>query len=114
VGPRTSLDDAEKRKILLLPGLELRPLGRPARTQSLPLLDKGMVLYAHLLFLVQGKRQPCHKNQCVQAARPPVTGRSNRSLPSSVSRPALGPTHLPMQCIPWAKAVGAVKPTTNL
>jgi hypothetical protein len=29
------LDDAEKRKSLALPGLELRPLGRPARSQSL-------------------------------------------------------------------------------
>jgi hypothetical protein len=35
VGPRASLDAAEKRKFLTLPGLELRPLGRPARSQSL-------------------------------------------------------------------------------
>jgi hypothetical protein len=28
------LDDLEKRKFLTLPGLELRPLGRPARRQS--------------------------------------------------------------------------------
>jgi hypothetical protein len=34
VGPRASLDDVEKRKFLTLPGLELRPLGRPARSQS--------------------------------------------------------------------------------
>jgi hypothetical protein len=32
VGPRTSLDDAEKRQFLPLPGLELRLLGRPARS----------------------------------------------------------------------------------
>jgi hypothetical protein len=32
---RTGLDDAERRKILLLPGLELRLLSRPARSQSL-------------------------------------------------------------------------------
>jgi hypothetical protein len=31
VGPRTGLDDVEKRKFLTLPGLELRPLGRPVR-----------------------------------------------------------------------------------
>jgi hypothetical protein len=31
VGPRTGLDDMEKRKFLPLPALELRPLGRPAR-----------------------------------------------------------------------------------
>jgi hypothetical protein len=35
VGPRTYLDDVEKRKFLTLSGLELRPLGRPARSQSL-------------------------------------------------------------------------------
>jgi hypothetical protein len=35
VGPRAGLDDVEKRKFLTLPGLELRPLGRPARNQSL-------------------------------------------------------------------------------
>jgi hypothetical protein len=29
VGPRAGLDDVEKRKFLTLPGLELRPLGRP-------------------------------------------------------------------------------------
>jgi hypothetical protein len=35
VGPRTGLDDVEKRKFLTLPGLELRPLCRSARSQSL-------------------------------------------------------------------------------
>jgi hypothetical protein len=35
VNPRTGLDDVEDRKFLTLPGLELRPLGRPARGQSL-------------------------------------------------------------------------------
>jgi hypothetical protein len=35
VGPRTGLDDVEKNKFLTLPGLELRPLRRPARSQSL-------------------------------------------------------------------------------
>jgi hypothetical protein len=35
VGPRADLDDVEKRKFLTLPGLELRLLGRPARSQSL-------------------------------------------------------------------------------
>jgi hypothetical protein len=35
VGPRTGLDDVENRKFLTLPGLELRPLCRPARRQSL-------------------------------------------------------------------------------
>jgi hypothetical protein len=32
---RAGLDDVEKRKILILPELELRPLGRPAHSRSL-------------------------------------------------------------------------------
>jgi hypothetical protein len=35
VVPRAGLDDVENRKLLILPGLELRPLGRPTRSQSL-------------------------------------------------------------------------------
>jgi hypothetical protein len=35
VDPRVDLDDMEKSKFLILPGLELRPVGRPARIQSL-------------------------------------------------------------------------------
>jgi hypothetical protein len=35
VDPRAGLDDLQKRKSLTLRGLELRPLGRPARSQSL-------------------------------------------------------------------------------
>jgi hypothetical protein len=38
VGPRASLDDTEKWKLFVLPGLEFRPLSRPARDQSLHLL----------------------------------------------------------------------------
>jgi hypothetical protein len=34
VDPRAGLDDVEKRKFLNLPGLELRPIGRPARSLS--------------------------------------------------------------------------------
>jgi hypothetical protein len=34
-GPRTGLDDMENREILTLPGLELRPLGSPACSQTL-------------------------------------------------------------------------------
>jgi hypothetical protein len=34
VGPRVDLEGLEKRKYLTLPGLELRPLCRPARSQS--------------------------------------------------------------------------------
>jgi hypothetical protein len=35
VGPRTGLDGVEGREILPPPGLKLRPLDRPARSQSL-------------------------------------------------------------------------------
>jgi hypothetical protein len=35
MGPRTDVDDVERRKILPLLGLELRPLCRPACSQSL-------------------------------------------------------------------------------
>jgi hypothetical protein len=35
VDPKTGLDNGEMRKFLTLPGLELRLLGRPARSQSL-------------------------------------------------------------------------------
>jgi hypothetical protein len=35
VGPRTGMDDLERRKFLPLPERELRHLGRPARSQSL-------------------------------------------------------------------------------
>jgi hypothetical protein len=35
VGPRTGLDAVEETKFLPLPGLELRPLCPPARSQSL-------------------------------------------------------------------------------
>jgi hypothetical protein len=35
VGPRAGLDDAEKKQFLTIPGLELRLLGRPGRSQLL-------------------------------------------------------------------------------
>jgi hypothetical protein len=35
VGSRASLGTVEKRKLLILPRLELRPLGRPAHSQLL-------------------------------------------------------------------------------
>jgi hypothetical protein len=35
LGPRAGLKDVKKRSFLTLPGLELRPLGRPARSRLL-------------------------------------------------------------------------------
>jgi hypothetical protein len=51
VDPRADLDDVEKRKFLTISGLELRPLGRPARSQLLYRLryrGGGMELTTHL------------------------------------------------------------------
>jgi hypothetical protein len=51
VGHTAGLDAVQKRKFLSLPGLELRPLGRPTRSQSLyrpPYLDTSS---AALIFL---------------------------------------------------------------
>jgi hypothetical protein len=46
VGPRAGLDAAEKGIFLTLPGLELRPLGRPVHNQSLYRLRyPGTVLF---------------------------------------------------------------------
>jgi hypothetical protein len=50
VDPRTGLDDVEKRKFLTLSRLELRPLGHPARSQSLYRLRyPGSVLFVYLV-----------------------------------------------------------------
>jgi hypothetical protein len=35
MGPRIGLNDVENRTFETLPGLELRPLGRPTRSESL-------------------------------------------------------------------------------
>jgi hypothetical protein len=53
VGPRVGLDDMGKRKFLPIPGLELRLLGHPARSQSLyrlsyPGSKRHSVLYSGL------------------------------------------------------------------
>jgi hypothetical protein len=46
VGPRAGVDDVEKRKFLTLPGLELRPLGGPARSQSV--LPDSLIFTEHI------------------------------------------------------------------
>jgi hypothetical protein len=71
MGPRAGLDDLEKRKFLTLPGLELRPLGRPARSQSLYRLRYlGCLLSGVLKFNFHGS--------CIFCAPP-------RSLPCNVT-----------------------------
>jgi hypothetical protein len=53
VDPRAGLDDVEKRKFLTLPGLKLRPLERPARSQSLyRLLSHGSIMSFRFYYFV--------------------------------------------------------------
>jgi hypothetical protein len=49
MGPRAGLDSVEKRKFFTLPGLKLRPLGRPARSQLYRLRYPGSyaTIYYH-------------------------------------------------------------------
>jgi hypothetical protein len=79
VDPRAGLDAVGKRKFLTLPGLEVRPLGRPARSQSLYRL-----------------RYPGLRG------RSSSPGRVKNFLFSTVSRPALGSTQPPIQLVPGA------------
>jgi hypothetical protein len=51
VDPRAGLDDVGKRNFLILPGLELRPFGRPARSQSLYRLRFPGTVYTYMGFL---------------------------------------------------------------
>jgi hypothetical protein len=54
VDPRAGLDNVEKRTVLDLPGLEPRPLSRPARSQSL-YIDKEILMmgtFAFFFFLL--------------------------------------------------------------
>jgi hypothetical protein len=53
VGLRAGRDDVEKRKFLTLPGLELRPLGHSARSQSLYRLRYPVSLpYENIIIIV--------------------------------------------------------------
>jgi hypothetical protein len=58
VGSRAGRDDVEKRKILTLPGLEIRPIDCPARSQSplYRLLSEGNI-YKIIFGKTQDKRQ---------------------------------------------------------
>jgi hypothetical protein len=56
VGPRAGQDDEEKRKFFTLLGIELRPLDRPASSQSLYRL-----LYPGSHMAVCSEKQECHE-----------------------------------------------------
>jgi hypothetical protein len=55
VGPRTCQDKVERSKILHLPGLKLRPLGRSARCQSIYRLlcpgSRGIIRVSAILYI---------------------------------------------------------------
>jgi hypothetical protein len=56
VGPRAGQDAVEKRKFLILPGLELRPFGRQSRSQSLCRLSyPGRPILASLCFTLDSR-----------------------------------------------------------
>jgi hypothetical protein len=55
VDPRTRLDDLEERKFLTLPGLELQPLGHPARSQSLYRLPYPGFVYNNRTKLIEDR-----------------------------------------------------------
>jgi hypothetical protein len=60
VGPTAGLDDVEKRKFSTPPGLEIRPLGRLARSQSLyqcAILAPTLTLYEKIIcFFKEGNK----------------------------------------------------------
>jgi hypothetical protein len=55
VDPRAGLEDVEKRKFLTLSGLELRPLGRPTRSQLLIPTALYLILKAQVAFTISVK-----------------------------------------------------------
>jgi hypothetical protein len=68
VGPRTGLDSVDRREILTLPGLELRPLGLPTRSQSLNRLSyRGSRGSEGTHFLQSGPSQPTFRGRCRRA-----------------------------------------------
>jgi hypothetical protein len=58
VDPRAALNDVEKRKFLTLPGLELRPLDHPARSQLPYRPQKSQFRIAGILTEFQTKQLP--------------------------------------------------------
>jgi hypothetical protein len=76
VDPRAGLDDVEKRKFLTLPGLKLRPLGRPACSPSLYRIRCPGSCNPHRTTQIQTKRRHPHlekdsnpRSQCSSGRR---------------------------------------------
>jgi hypothetical protein len=75
VGPKHGLDAAEKKIFLILPGLELRLLGRPARNQSLyQLRSLGSHIIRVLQFYIAHMRFNLHMVRTDLGARGSVVG----------------------------------------
>jgi hypothetical protein len=58
VDPRAGLNDVEKRKFLILQGLKLRPLGRPARTSRY--IDCAIPAHMHIEFSWKSQKERDH------------------------------------------------------
>jgi hypothetical protein len=81
VDPTAGLDDVEKRKFLTLPGLELRPLGRRARSQSLYRLSyPGSFMYG----VHERSRLPLLRISAAENRNFPVTSIGNLQYRISV------------------------------
>jgi hypothetical protein len=121
VGPRADLDDVEKRKFLALPGLELRPLCRPACSQLLYRQRyRGSLRCRNCVFKYLDEFNASRsRNSAVGIAtgyglddrevgvRVPV---ETRFLLSRASRPALGSTQLLIQWVPRSLSAGIKRP----
>jgi hypothetical protein len=102
-GPRASLDDMEEKKFLILPGLELRLLARPARSPSLGHATTEDLLEA--VFSVGSVPRLYHEYQRVMSIYP------NECLRHLPRRPLIYLTHLFNHCLglshfpkPWKEA----------
>jgi hypothetical protein len=71
VNPRAGLNDTEKIKFLTLPGLELRPIGRSARSQSLYRLPIVKNKYRIVTVTSTRDKEPGTSQLDVSATLPP-------------------------------------------
>jgi hypothetical protein len=96
VGPRTGVDDVEKRKILPLPGLELWQLGRPTRSQLLYRLFYG---YNGCISLTQLTCCRCKQDKdgffCLQTLHPETVEVTKKVMESQsgATQPFCGSCH---------------------
>jgi hypothetical protein len=82
VDPRVDLDDGEKRKFLTLLGLELQPLGRPARSQTLYQLSYLTPKREQQSWSWVSTRRE-DKNDCVGASQQQFSQPTNNQQPTT-------------------------------